>query len=466
MSEEKKVENKLTLSPGALAGYFLGGMFPCGWVLVITGYYLMAFMTECLHLDTTIAATAYSAVQWWKLIGMVLSGFFIDGIALKSGRYRGWNLIMGIVMGISFPLAFMDFGIKNQATAAIVVFVLEAVLMLAYNVYWTALRTLPAKMGKTSQDINWLNVMSAAAGATPSLLWGLISAGLLAWASAKFGESNRFMGICLIFGAVIIICAVIMFNVAKKYDGPENAVSKDAMAGQKQKNVGLIEILKNLSGPMIPYFISQTLASAEAGFFNTLLVYYCTYVLKNPNISAKILMVQSLISLLGSFLVPSLTKFLTKKASHILAHGVYAVCYVVLGIFGTSVAVFYAVRILMSVVGCVTNVVMYGFPLDIADYNEMKGLDPKRGILTAIGGTTIRLGFAASTTIASFGLAAIGYQNGVPVDAAMEKKIVLLFVGGPAILAALSALIMLFYKVDEREIDRYRAERAAKKAAQ
>lgn len=461
MSDQKKTENKLTLGVGSLAGYMVGGMFPCGWVLVLTGYYLMPFMTGCLHMDTTLAATVNSAIQWWKLAAMVISGFVIDGISLKSGRYRGWNLIMGIVMGVSFPLAFMNFGIENQAVAAALVFVFEAILMLAYNVYWTALRTLPVKMGKTSQDINWLNTMSAVGGALPSTLWGVISAGIIAWSVATFGDSNQYFGPTLIFGIIIVICGFIMFKLAAPYDGPDDSLKTADKNQPKKKNIGLVEIIKNLKGPMIPYFISQTLASAESGFYQTILVYYTTYVLKNAALAAKVLAIQSVISLVGSFLVPSLTKFITKKASHILVHFVYAACYILIAVFGTSAFVFVACRILMAVIGCVSNVVMYGFPLDIGDYNEMKGLDPARGILTAIGGTTIRLGFALSTTVASFGLALIGYQDGMVVDDVMCNKIVFLFAVGPAILAILSSVIMFFYKVDEREVDAYRAKKAA-----
>ena len=92
----------------------------------------------------------------------------------------------------------------------------------------------------------------------------------------------------------------------------------------------------------------------------------------------------------------------------------------------------------------------------------MHGKDPARAFLMSIGGTTIRLGYALSTTIAAFGLAAIGYVTGVEVTAAMGTKIILLMVAGPAALALLSAVSMFAYKVDEKELEKYRAERALK----
>ena len=463
MAGEKKVENKLTLSPTTLGLYCLGGMFPAGFVLVITGYYFMFFMTDLLHLPTAMAATVYSGIQWWKLLSMVASGMIIDGIPLKSGRYKGWSLIAGFVQAIAFPLAFLDLGLPPLA-AAIWVFVFEAILMLGYNVAWTALRTLPAKMAKTSQDINWLNVMSNVGGSIPSLLWGTLSGSLLAiplWA----GTSNQYAGVCAICAIFLALAGVIMYRMASPYDTPADSLYNNKPApGQKKKNdAGIMAIIRGLRGPMIPYFISGVLNSAQAGFFQTLLTYYTAYVLGNPALAASIVTLQSVIGLVGSFVVPSMTKHVTKKGSMVFAQTFNAVSYVLLAIFGTNATVFVVIRCLMTAVGCIPNVTSYGIPLDIGDYFEMKGESSQRAILTSIGGTTVRLGFAASTTISSFALAAIGYEAGVEFTAEMGHSITMLMAVGPAIFAALSAILMqFFYKIDERAIDAYRLERAAK----
>jgi len=465
MAEDVKSQNKLTLSPVTLTLYMLGGMFPAGFVLVITGYYFMFFMTDMLMLPTAMAATVYSAIQWWKLLSMVASGMIIDGIALKSGRYRGWSLIAGIVQAVAFPLAFADLGLPPLA-AAIGVFVFEAVLMLGYNVAWTALRTLPAKMAKTSQDINWLNVMSNVGGSLPSLIWGTMSGTLLAiplWA----GTSNQYAGVCAIFSVFFLLAGIIMYKMAAPYDTPADSLKyqKPAVESKKKNDTGLMAIIRSLRGPMIPYFISGVLNSAQAGFFQTLLTYYTSYVLGNPMLAASIVTLQSVIGLVGSFVVPSMTKHVTKKGSMVFAQAFNAVSYVLLAIFGTNATVFVVIRCLMTAVGCIPNVTSYGIPLDIGDYFEMQGESASRATLTSIGGTTVRLGFALSTTVSSFALAAIGYEAGVEFTPEMGRSVTLLMAVGPAIFAALSAILMqFFYKVDERKIDAYRLERAAKAA--
>ena len=457
-----KLENKRTLGPVTLTLYCLGGMFPAGFVLVITGYYFLFFMTDILLLPTAMAATVYSAIQWWKLFSMVASGMIIDGIPLRSGRYRGWSLIAGFVQAIAFPLAFADFGLPPLASA-ISVFVFEAILMLGYNVAWTALRTLPAKMAKTSQDINWLNVMSNVGGSIPSLIWGVLSGALLAiplWA----GTSNQYAGVCAIFSVFFIAAGIIMYKLAAPYDTPADSLYQaKASPTKKTESAGILALIRSLRGPMIPYFISGVLNSAQAGFFQTLLAHYTTYVLGDAQLAASIVTLQSIIGLVGSFIVPSMTKHVTKRGSMVFAQTFNAISYVLLAIFGTNAIFFVAIRCLMTAIGCIPNVTSYGIPLDIGDYFEMKGETAQRAILTSVGGTTVRLGFALSTTVSSFALAAIGYEAGVEFTAEMGRSVTLLMAVGPAIFAAISAILMqFFYKVDEHKIDAYRLERAAK----
>ena len=463
MGENTKLQNKRTLSPTTLGLYCLGGMFPAGFVLVITGYYFLIFMTDILLIPTTIAATVYSAIQWWKLLSMVASGMIIDGIPLKSGRYRGWSLIAGFVQAIAFPLAFADFGFPPVA-AAVCVFIFEAILMLGYNVAWTALRTLPAKMAKTSQDINWLNVMSNVGGALPALLWGVLSGALLSiplWA----GTTNQYAGVCAICSVFFIAAGIIMYKLAAPYDTPADSLYQARSTTHKKESAGILAIIRSLRGPMIPYFISGVLNSAQAGFFQTLLAHYTTYVLGNPQLAASIVTLQSIIGLVGSFIVPSMTKHVTKKGSMVFAQSFNAISYILLAIFGTNAIFFVVIRCLMNAIGCIPNVTSYGIPLDIGDYFEMRGETSQRAILTSVGGTTVRLGFAASTTISAFALAAIGYEAGVEFTPEMCRSVTLLMAVGPAIFAAISAILMqFFYKVDERAIDAYRIERSAKAA--
>ena len=102
------------------------------------------------------------------------------------------------------------------------------------------------------------------------------------------------------------------------------------------------------------------------------------------------------------------------------------------------------------------------FANDIADYKEMKGETDARAVIQSIAGTTIRFGSALSATIASFSLAAVGFSATAEITPAIIGSITYLMAFAPAAVCILSALCFIFYKVDEKELDIYRAEKAAK----
>lgn len=427
-------------------------MFPNGWVLLINGYYLMIFLTDILQLPTVLAAGINSAIQWWKLVAMILSGLIVDGIHLQSGKYRGWIKIALIVEAIAFPIAYADFGLK-PAMAAVVVCLAQAILLLGYNVGWTGIRTLPAAMAKSSYDVTLLTAASAIGGSLSNIIWGFASTFLLSiplWADT----TNAYCGITAICSITMLAGAFIMFNLAEPYDQPSDEVPEI-----RRERLSIRSLIDNLKGPMIPYFLSATLSAAQSGFFSTLLAYYTANVLNNPSLTAVVLSLQSVISMIGNFFAPSIAKHFKKKNLHIFSQFINAACYMIIGFFGKSAAVFVAIRCLMSVMSCVSGVVGYSFPIDIGDHNEMHGVKAPRAILTSLGGTTTRLGNAISTTVASFGLAAIGYVKGMVFDAAMCNKLIRLMAIGPVALAILSGIIMFFYKVNEEEINRYRASK-------
>ena len=86
-------------------------------------------------------------------------------------------------------------------------------------------------------------------------------------------------------------------------------------------------------------------------------------------------------------------------------------------------------------------------------------------MIQSISGTTIRFGSALSATVCSFALVAVGFDATVEITPAMINSITYLMAFAPAAVCVLSALIFVFYHIDEKELDAWRAEQAAKKAA-
>ena len=90
---------------------------------------------------------------------------------------------------------------------------------------------------------------------------------------------------------------------------------------------------------------------------------------------------------------------------------------------------------------------------------EMNGEVPPRAFLQSLAGTANRAGLVISAALGSSVLIAIGYSAGVVFTDAMKTALTTYIAALPAGCCALAAIIMLFYKVDEKKIAQWKAQK-------
>lgn len=460
---EKKNSKKMTL-PLTTTVFYGSGMFSFGFQLTLTGYYLMIFLTDVLKFDTAVAATINTITQWAKIFLMLLAGVLVDRFRLKGGQLRPWILVGSLGLFIFFPLSFFDTGLPT--IPRIVVFLAFYFgMILSYNIGWTGIRSIVGLMSQNSADAMGLTLASTIGGSLASVVWGVISAPLLNF-SLWAGTTNQYAGTAFVCGCIILVCGVVMQWVTKPYDN-DSMVPLQSAQGEKKKKESLTvkEMIRNLSGPMVPYFVSAIIQALQAGFYSTLLSYFSTYVLNNPGLVAITLSVSSVVSTLTSFIsMPVALRFGKKKVKQASTFA-SAFFFVLLFFFGRTAAMFLLLRCLLIFASGFGNMLSYTFLNDIADYKEMKGEKPARAFIQSIGGTATRVGQAISVSIAAFSLAAIGYQAGVEVTTKMAQQITGLMCWPPALFCILSGIAFFWYKVDEEELDAYRARKFAAQEA-
>lgn len=447
--------NKRTLSFGTIFSYGAGGMFAYGFELVVVGYFINYLMTDILMIPTLLAATLNTIIQVVKVVSMILAGVVIDSTNFKNGKYRTWYLIGSIVMGVSLPLTFMYLGLE-PTVAAILFIIIYTIHMTGYNVGWTALRTLAGVLGKTGNDSVILASTSNIAGTLPSIIYpfvGPLVMGIGLWAGTK----NEYFGFALFSGIVAILGGILIYKITNEGQSADNTGSQKV----EKKKTGLIDMLKNLKGPGLAYFFAQTFASAQSGFFSVLLVYYSNYVLEDPNITTAIISLTALAAMIGSFIVPSIAKKFGKKPCHIAYQAVVCLLYLAMAFIGKNGTLFVILRVVQTFVTSFNLCLLPAFMVDIADYNDMIGNSGARAFLQSMGGTATRLGSSLSSIVAGFLLAAIGYVAGVEITDEMRNMFTVLLVAGPSIFAALSSVIMIFYKIDEKQLNDYRMSKIA-----
>ena len=445
-------KEKSTLSFKTILGYGLGGMFPLGFVLCMANY-LNLFMTDVVGFSAAMAAVLYTAIQIIKMVTMAVSGAIVDKFDIKAGKYRTWILISGILLGISFPLCFLYLDIPTGVYVAVFV-IFYVIQSLCYNVSWTAQHAVIAPMSKNNADVVLLNTVSQFGGLFTSVVWMIVGTALFnvpAWAASK----QAYFAPCCIYGVVIILGSVLLYFLCGKFE--KSAAKTEAK--EKQKGMSLGEMLKSFKGPAVPFFFSYTFTAATTGFITALLGHFATYVLENPNVVALSLSVTSICGILGCVLTPMMSKKMTKKNIHITAQIVSGVCYLLLALLGRSQGLFILLRGIATFVGMPSTIVMTAIANDMGDNMEMNGETPPRAFLQSLAGTANRAGLVISAAIGTSCLAAIGYEAGCVFTAEMKSALTTIIAALPAGCCILAAVIMLFYKVDEKKIAAWKAEK-------
>ena len=434
--ERVKKERKGTLKLSEIILYGVFGMFVNTFYLMFLTYNRIYYLTNILQLSDTLSAVVATASAWINVLTMILAGPLIDKIKFKNGKYRSWTLLGGILMVIALPMLYTNWHVSGT-TAAVVYVVMFAIQSISYNSLWVAERALLGPMSKTSEDASSLALASQLAS-----VFGLIGYSVVDMILQKITSNTTVMG--LVYGALICLGTFGMFTMTKKYDINLESAPVAPVKGEKAPS-----FLKVASGPMIPFCISMIAANCHNGFFTAIVKFFCEYRLNDVSVASMVATITGVTGLIGSIAAKILIGKLGKKVSMFLFTALTALCYI--GIYFVHGKPLFLALVagvgIFSVVGSFLLVVMSN---DIADYAEMTSGVDGRAMIQAFSGSTIRIGAALATTIASFSLAALG--NG-------EQSVSILTSFGPAVFCVLSVLAMLFYKLDENRIEAFRKEK-------
>ncbi len=447
-------ENKRTLSVRTIASYGIGYLFLANFYQSFLTFSLLFFMTDYLKISTFTAAALYSSTQFIQIITMLLSGVLIDSTNLKFGKYRSWILIGGSMVFIFAGSLFLDFRLDIKA-ASIYILIIYSLMALGFNLFWSANRALVGSMSRNSADSIAL-VTSANLGSSVSMIvYGIISAGFLKIFS--FAGRQQYSMAMFAYSFLLMTGVFILLKISKNYDKAEKNIPMPEKS--KGTKITLGEMIRSLKGQSFIFFLAIIIGNIQGGFFTALLVYFTTYVLNDAAAMGLALSFQSVGRFIGTALGPVLGKKFSKKTLYISCNLLNAFLYILIYFIGRTALVFIALRTLIGAVGALNGILLPAMSIDVADYNEMKGESRARAFVQSLMGTTLRIGGLISASVASFGLASTGYIAGEAPTAAIINKIILIMGIGPALVCALASLVMSFYKINERELDNYRAEK-------
>ncbi len=421
--------------------------------------YFTYFYTDVALIPAAAAATMFLVSRLWDGVNDPVMGIIADRTNTRWGKFRPYMLWMSVPFAVVGVLTFTvpDFGLTGKLIWAYSTFILIMMLYTAINIPYTALLGVisPDSIERTSvSSIKF--IFAYAAGI-------IVSATLLPMVKI-FGGDNEALGwqrSFMVFGVAFVIFFLIAFLGTKERVQPpksqKSSIKKD-----------LYELITNkpwliLLGATITFILFVAVRGSVTA-------HYFKYVVGEQELSLPFLSTRTysfevlvsafntvgqISSLLGVLIISWVAKKLGKKTTFMI--------FFVISITSTAafyllsaqqLALIYLLQITGSITGGPLSVLLWAMYADTADYGEYKNGRRATGLIFSASTMSQKFGWAIGAYVALTLMSQVGFQPNVAQTQASLHGLILLFSLIPAGLGVLSMILLAFYPLGDKKVEK------------
>ncbi len=426
--EKVSGSEKFAYSMGAFGQNFAYG-------LMMT--YLMNFLTDSVGIGPAVVATLFLTARIWDAVNDPLTGFIIDRARLKSGKYRPFILVGGVLIGVATVLCFINPGLDStgKIVYAFVTYLLWSSVYSFMDIpYWAMAPSMTDDPGERTRIVSWPKI-TATIG---SLIAYVVTIPLVSLLGGG-NDSNGFFFTALIFGAICAGGAVI---AAVKTKERIKAVPKRNEKFRDSLNL----VVKNK--PLILVLLVTLTSGIAIAIKQTIGVYYFDYIVGNKDLVSIFVGVGLIPMVAAMMLTPPISRKFGKKKT-VIAGGIFGAVFsaAIYFVQGWLVFAFNA----LSMVGIGVMMVMtLSMQADTVEYGEWKTGKRSESIIFSMGTFATLLSGALGGAIPGYWLEWSGYVANAVQNASALDAMNMMLSWAPAIGLVLMAVIMLFYDLSEK----------------
>jgi len=434
-------------------GYAFGdGASNLIWMSFI--YFQLNFYTDVFGLAASALATMLLVTRTWDMFFDVFIGTIADRTHTRWGKFRPYLLWMALPFGVMSIATFTtpSFGATGKLVYAYVTLSLMMVVYSAINIPYSAL------MGVVSPDSQERTSLSSWRF-TFAFLGGLVVQFSTLRMVGFFGKGDQARGYELTL-AVYAVAAVALFlaTFATTHERVQ------PVADQKTSRVrDFRDLLANT-----PWLVLCALGILSVCFVSirgAAIVYYFKYYVGNIGAAATFMVVGSVMSVTGTFLIQYVTPFTGRKNAFIGCMLLATVALVLsYWVRPEQLVLLYVYNILYCVFTGPTSALLWAMFADTADYSEWKTGRRATGLVYSASGMSNKFGWVIGGALAASLLAFYGFKANVMQTAEGLHGIRLLMAIAPAVGTLLAGLGMFFYPLNEEATKKLQAELAASRA--
>ncbi len=458
----KPAKEKVSLK--LLFGYGLGEVgCQLSWYMINS--YLNIFYTDIVGLSGAAISAIVLIARIWDTINDPMMGQIADRTNTRWGKFRPYLMFAPPFLALFNVLTFTVFPVQGAAKVIIcaVCYILAGMAYTACSIAYQALQNVIAKESRVRQ---MLATARSTGASVIGIILSLVAMPTILYFSSTFNTEGAkvadghgyFMGtllISLLMMPVFWLCAAMCKETytAELHQGHQEKTSfLDNMKGLVQNDQLLMVVIATVLG-----------AICVTGRYG-ILVYHVIYVVGGPQYIATMFTAMTVGQLVGTLTVPWGTKVFGKKKYMIIMNIVMAAGFVALYLYPTNNPVFLIGASFIGSLGFGAPAICYGMVGDSLEYADWKLGKRQEGLAASLLSFGVKLATALCAPVVML-LFAVGYVPNAEQTEAAKHGINFMVNMLPAILALVSCIPLIWYKLDDKRVSEIRADLEAGKHA-
>ena len=407
--EESKVNGKVKFS--AKLGFMFYGMGGTA-IYYFRSYYYLFFLTNVLFLSAKFAGLIIAIGTVWDAVNDLLIGYFVSKHVFKNGEQLKPYSLFIVPLALNTIAMFCDFSVeqKLQSIISLVLYLLVSV----FFTFYTTSQNNVALVTKDPADRISLNTFNSLGTTIGTAFGSLACLPILTMMGAMDSNGNLADGSKFVWAAAII-CAVAVaavliyyFTVHESYRSEQSNVNNlkftDAVKYLAKERLWVNNVLQTLMISICTSLVTSNIA------------YYATYELHSTTILTRILLINTLCSLLVYPFIGKMNAKFGKQKTLYISFAILVLGKVIFALFPHSIYSAYINVVSIGVGTGLGQVVLFANRNDIADKVDEKEHVRVDGMVGTTVTFSLKVASALATYLTTALLDRVGFDGSLPTQ--------------------------------------------------
>lgn len=434
--KKEKQKNKVTL--GEQIKWNSSSMSVAADVLIMG--YVNIYCTDTLNMSAALVGVIIMCSKIFAALFQLVAGVIVDRTHTKMGKGRPWELSL-VGLWLCTWLLYSTPAQWNMTIKVVWVALMYVFVAGVFTSFLNASR-LPYLV-RAFKEKSAYNALVSFSGIFTTLFSVVISI-IFPILMKNLATSDRGWRITIaIFALPLLVFGLLRFLTIKETNNVDIETKKNK---EKASFADIFKIFK--TDPYIwVIVIANFITSIVAGF--GVQIYYFKYIVHDIAFMG-VTSFFSMFALILMIFMPKLLKKFSAKQIILWGYVIGSIGYVVLFFAGSNIALISLGTIICGFGQLPPSYLIALLLIEMADYNEYKGIPRLEGTLSSINTFSVNAGQALGVGIFGLLLSLVGYSAGTSISGASEMMIRLSYSLIPGIVYLVSAFVYKFYTLDKK----------------